>query len=66
MAERDDLQVQRGARLDHKSQRVEQRNDHGRHARRLSENVRNLNHRNVYDVLDRHNVVKPAPPSVVA
>jgi hypothetical protein len=46
MAERDDFQVQRGARLDDKSQRVEQRNDHGRHTCRLSENACNLNRRN--------------------
>ena len=31
VAERDDFQVQRGARLDEKSERVEQRNDDGRH-----------------------------------
>ena len=55
VAERDDFQVQRGARLDEKSQRVEQRNDHGRHACRLSENACNLNRRNTYEVLGRHN-----------
>ena len=54
MAERDDFQVQRGARLDDKSERVEQRNDDGRHDCRLSENARNLNRRNTYEVLGRH------------
>jgi len=34
---------------------VEQRNENGRHQWRLSENARNLNPRNVYSVLGRHN-----------
>jgi hypothetical protein len=56
VAERDDFQVQRGARLDDTSQRVEQREeDDGRHDCRLSENARNLNRRNSYEVLGRHN-----------
>jgi hypothetical protein len=43
--------VQRDARLDEKSERVEQRDDDGPHACRLSENARNLNRRNTYEVL---------------
>jgi hypothetical protein len=54
VAERDDFQVQRGARLDDTSQRVEQRNGDGRHDCRLSENGWNLNPRNTYEVLGRH------------
>ena len=54
VSERDDLQVQRGARLEEKSERVEQRDDNGRHGSTLSENVRNLNGHNVYSVFDRH------------
>jgi hypothetical protein len=54
VSERDDFQVQRGARLDEKSERVEQRNDDGRHDCRLSENARNLNRRNTYEVLGSH------------
>ena len=54
VSERDDFQVQRGARLDEKSERVEQRNDDGRHDCRLSENARNLNRRNTYKVLGSH------------
>src|SRR6186997_1770421 len=52
--ERDDFQVQRGARLDEKSERVEQRNDDERHDCRLSENAWNLNRRNTYEVLGSH------------
>jgi S1-C subfamily serine protease len=33
---------------------VEQRNDNGRHTCRLSENARNLNRRNTYEVLGSH------------
>ena len=51
VSDRDDFQVPRGARLDDKSQRVEQRDDDGRHDCRLSENARNLNQRNTYEVL---------------
>jgi hypothetical protein len=51
---RNDFQVHRGARLDEKSERVEQRNDDRRHDCRLSENARNLNRRNTYEVLGRH------------
>jgi hypothetical protein len=54
VSERDDFQVQRGTRQDEKSERVEQRNDNGRHACRLSENARNLNRRNTYEVLGSH------------
>jgi hypothetical protein len=54
MAERDVFQMQRGARLDDTSQRVEQRNDDGRHDCRLSENAWNINPRNTYEVLGRH------------
>ena len=54
MSERDDFQVQRGARLDDKSERVEQRDDDGRHDCRLSENAHNLNRRNTNRVLGRH------------
>ena len=54
VSERDDFQVQRGARPDDKSERVEQRNDDRRHDVRLSENARNLNRRNVYRVLSSH------------
>src|SRR4030095_1281749 len=55
VSERDDFQVQRGARLDEKSERVEQRNDDRGHDCRLSENARNLNRRNTYGVLSNHN-----------
>jgi hypothetical protein len=54
VSERDDFQVQRGARLDEKSERVEQRNDDRGHDCRLSENARNLNRRNTYGVLSNH------------
>ena len=54
VAERDDFQVQRGARLDEKSKRVEQRHGDRRHDCRLSENDRNLNRRNTYEVLGSH------------
>jgi hypothetical protein len=54
VSERDDFQVQRRARQDEKSERVEQRNDNGRHTCRLSENARNLNRRNTYEVLGSH------------
>ena len=54
VSECDDFHVQRGARLDEKSERVEHRNDNGRHACRLSENARNLNRRNMYEVLGSH------------
>ena len=54
VSERDDFQVQRGARADQESKRVEQRNDDGRHDCRLSENARNLNRRNAYGVFGRH------------
>lgn len=50
VSERDDFQVQRGARLDEKSERVEQRHDDGRHDCRLPENASNLNRRNMYEV----------------
>jgi hypothetical protein len=46
--------VQRGARLDEKSKRMEQRNDDRGHDCRLSENARNLNRRNTYEVLGNH------------
>ena len=52
--ERDDFQVQRGARLDDKSERVQQRHDDGRHDCRLSENARNLKRRNTYELLGSH------------
>jgi hypothetical protein len=51
---RDDFQVQRGRPPDDKSDRVEQRNNDGRHDVRLSENACNLNRRNTYRVLDSH------------
>jgi hypothetical protein len=56
VSEREDFQVQRGARLDDKSERVEQRDDDGPHASRLSENARDLNHRKAYGVFssNRH------------
>src|SRR5262245_19319194 len=46
VSERDDFQVQRGARLDEKSERVKQRNEDGRHDCRLPENAWNLSRRN--------------------
>jgi hypothetical protein len=48
--------VQRGARLDEKPERVEQRNDDGPHDCRLPENAWNLNRRNTYEVLGSHSV----------
>jgi len=56
VSERDDFQVQRGARPDEKSERVEQRNEDGRHNCRLSENARNLNPRNTYKFLGSHSM----------
>jgi hypothetical protein len=43
--------VQRSARPDQEAKRVKERDDDGRHDGRLSENARNLNRRNVYEVL---------------
>jgi len=43
MSERDDFQVQQGARPEPEAKGVKERNDDGRHDRRLSENVRKLN-----------------------
>jgi hypothetical protein len=61
VAERDDFQVQRGARLDEKSKRVEQRHGDRRHDCRLSENARNLNRRNTYEVLGSHTPRRQTP-----
>jgi hypothetical protein len=58
VSKRDEFQVQRGARLDEKSERVEQRNDDGPHACRLSENAHHLNRRNTYEVLGSHNTIR--------
>src|SRR4030095_203825 len=55
VSKRDEFQVQRGARLDKQSERVEQRDDDGPHACRLSENAGNLNRRNTYEVLGSDN-----------
>jgi hypothetical protein len=54
VSERDDLQMQQGARLDQEAKGVKERDD-GRHDCRLSENAHNLNRRNTYRVLGRHN-----------
>ena len=61
VSERDDLQVQRGARADHELERVEQGDQDGRHERRLSKNAGNLNRRNAYGVFGRHS----APPTII-
>lgn len=57
--EREDLQVQRGARPGEEPQRVEQRDDNRRHECRLSENAPNLNQRNTFGVLGSHSRVHP-------
>ena len=54
MSERNDFQVQRGARPNEQSERVEQRDGDGPHACRLSENGGNLNRRNTFEVLSSH------------
>jgi len=54
VSERDDFQVQRGACADHELERVEQREEEGRHGWRLSKNARNLNRRHGYGVFSRH------------
>ena len=43
VSERDDLQMQQGARLDQEAKGVKERDDDGRHDCRLSENACNLN-----------------------
>jgi hypothetical protein len=43
VSESDDFQVQHGARPDQEAKRVKERDDDGRHERRLSENLRKLN-----------------------
>ena len=53
VSERDDLQMQQGARLDQEAKGMKERDD-GRHDCRLSENAHNLNRRNTYRVLGRH------------
>ena len=55
VAPREGLEVQRRARPDHEPKRVEQRDDHGRHASSLSKNARNLNGRTPYGVSGRQN-----------
>jgi hypothetical protein len=56
VAQRDDFQVQRNARPDQEAKGVKERDDDGRHVCRLSDNARNFNRRNTYDVLDRHSI----------
>ena len=53
VSERDDFQVQHGARPDQEAKGVKERDDDGRHDCRLSENACNLNRRNTYEVLGR-------------
>ena len=61
VAQRDDFQVQRCAGANEKAERVKQRNDDGRHDCRLSEKAHDLNRRNTYKVLGRHNVTRRNP-----
>jgi hypothetical protein len=57
----DDLQGQRCPGANEKAERVKQRNDDGRHDCRLSEKAHDLNRRNTYKVLGRHNVTRRNP-----
>jgi hypothetical protein len=76
VSERDDFQVQQGARPDQEAKGVKERDDNGRHDGRLSENAHNLNRRNTYAVLGRHTVdatpfiaappLRVRPPSVTS
>jgi hypothetical protein len=61
VSEREDLQLQRRAGPHQEPKRVEQRDDDGRHDRRLFENARNLNRLEVYDVHGRYTIAARVP-----
>jgi hypothetical protein len=57
VSERDDFQLQHGARPDQEAKGVKERDDDGRHDCRLSENACNLNRRHTYEVLGSNSCV---------
>ena len=59
MAKRKDLEVQRGTRTRHASERRQEGNQHGRHCQRsLPVPADNFNGLNAYDAFSRHSILQ--------